>query len=151
MSLLTKTLTVLEVKASLNRKVATVIVLKALEKTKVSLPEELKSFLVKRICRARLDIRLFISLIWLETLLVGVPKDIEIWSLKFQIWDLQDQLWKLRFLILPLFKLLCYLQGFCEGTAFGLLVAFTAYSFIKWMELQRQKCPLYYLLYRCKA
>lgn len=148
---LAKVLNAFEVKSNLNRKVATVLVLKVLEKTKVALPEELKTFLVKRICRARLDIRLFISLIWLETLLVGIPKDVEIWSLKFQIWDLQDQIWKLRFLILPLFKLICYLQGFCEGTCFGILAAFTIYSFIKWMELQRQKCRLYYLLYRCKA
>lgn len=148
---LAKVLTIFDAKANFNRKVATVSVLKALESTKIALPEELKTFLVKRICRARLDIRLFLSLIWLEALLVGIPKDIEMWSLKFQIWDLQDQIWQLRFVVLPLFKLLCYLQGFCEGTAFGFLAACTAYSFIKWMELQRQKCSLYYLIYRCKA
>jgi hypothetical protein len=128
---LTKVLNALEMKSNLNRKVATVLVLKVLEKTKVALPKELTTFLVKRICRLRLDIRLFISLIWLEALLVGIPKDIEIWSLKFQIWDLQDQIWTLRFLVLPLFKLICYLQGFCEGTCFGIVVAFTAYTFIK--------------------
>jgi len=151
MSLITKVLALFEVKANLHRKTATFVVLKTLETTKVALPEELKAFLVKRICRARLDIRLFISLIWLEALLVGLPKDIQIWQLRFQICDLQDQIWKLRFLILPLFKVLCYLQGFCEGTAFGIFVAFMIYSFIKWMALQRQKCSLYYLLYRSKA
>lgn len=148
---LTKVLRVFEAHSSVRRKVATVLVLKMLNKAKIACPEVVTDFLIKRVCRARLDIRLFISLIWLECLLVGIPKDIEIWKLSFQIWDLRDEIWRLRFLILPIFKFLCYLQGFCEGTCFGLLVAVTLYGFIQWIELQRQKCHLYYLLYRCKG
>ena len=147
---LTKVLEVVAINSKLRRKVATVLVLNVLNKAQVAIPESLKDFLVNRVCQARLDIRLFVSLIWLETTLIGLPKDIQIWKLNFQIWNLQEQIWELRFLVLPIFKLLCYVQGFCEGTAFGVFVAVTVYGFIQWMELQRQKYLLYYLFYRCK-
>lgn len=147
---LEKAIVVLELKAKTTKSLATFLLLKALERAKVSLPESIKTFLIKRILRARLDVRLFLSLVWLEALLIGIPKNLEIWGLRFQVWDLQDQIWRLRYLILPILKLLAYCQGFVEGTAFGFLAALAAYSFLQWMDLQRQKCSIYYLLYRCK-
>lgn len=107
------------------------------------IPEEIKAALIVRVHRLRLDTRFILSLMWLTILLVGLP-------LEFKIWDLETQVWILKFLM-PIFKFLAYWRGFLEGTTFGIGVSLLNRKLTDWINLQRQKAQIYYLLYRCKA
>jgi len=123
-------------------KFAEAVVLLGLQRTRISISSDTKKALIDRVHRLRLDTKLALTLLWLAVVLIALPPEFEIWDLEFQLWVLR--------LITPLLQFLSYLQGFAEGTAFGVFVAVTVYGFIQWMELQRQKYLLYYLFYRCK-
>ena len=124
-------------------KFANFIVQQGLNISRLSLPEVTRTALIDRVYRLRLDTRLMLNVMWLTLLLFGLP-------LEFKIWDLESQIWILKFFI-PIFKFLAYWRGFLEGTSFGLGVAFAHRKLTNWIDLQRQKSRVYYLLYRCKA
>lgn len=122
---------------------ANFVVQQGLNASRLCLPETVKASLIDRVHRFRLDACLALNLTWIIVLLVGLP-------LEFKIWDLESQLWILKFFI-PIFKFLAYWRGFMEGTTFGLGIAFCFRKLIDWIDLQKQKAQVYYLLYRCKA
>lgn len=122
---------------------ANYVVQRGLRACHLCIPEQMKTVLVDRVHRLRLDTRLILSLAWLIILLVGLP-------LEFKIWDLETQVWTLKFLM-PIFKFLVYWRGFLEGTTFGIGVSLLNRKLTDWINLQEQKAQIYYLLYRCKA
>ena len=124
-------------------KFANHVVQQGLRACHLCIPEEAKAALIVRVHRLRLDTRFILSLVWLIILLVGLP-------LEFKIWDLESQVWILKFLI-PIFKFLAYWRGFLEGTTFGIGVSLLNRKLTDWINLQRRKAQIYYLLYRCKA
>ena len=134
---------VLAIAFGLEIKFANYVVQQGLKTCHLCIPEEIKTVLVDRVHRLRLDTRLILSLMWLIILLVGLP-------LEFKIWDLESQVWILKFLM-PIFKFLAYWRGFLEGTTFGIGVSLLSRKLTDWINLQKQKAQIYYLLYRCKA
>lgn len=128
---------------NVEHKFANYVVQTGLSLSRLSLPETAKTALVDRVYRLRLDTRLMLSLMWFTILVVGIP-------LEFRIWDLETQIWTLKFL-LPIFKFLAYWRGFLEGTTFGFGIALINSKLTNWINLQKQKSQIYYLLYRCKA
>ena len=134
---------VLAIAFSFELRFANYVVQRGLRACHLCIPEQMKTVLVDRVHRLRLDTRLILSLLWLIILLVGLP-------LEFKIWDLETQVWTLKFLM-PIFKFLAYWRGFLEGTTFGIGVSLLNRKLTDWINLQRQKAQIYYLLYRCKA
>jgi len=124
-------------------KFAEFLVLKGLEKARLSIPEDMKKALINRVHRLRLDIRLITSILWFMVILIGLP-------LQFQVWDLESQVWILK-LVSPILQFLAYCRGFAEGTCCGLIAAAITRSSIHWIELQKQKVQIYYLICRVKG
>lgn len=126
------------------------LVLKGLEKTKVTVTDKQKTALIDRVYRLRFDIKFLLTLLWLAILLIGLPLKFQIWNLEMKVWDLEFQLCLLKVLS-SIFQFVAYLQGLLEGVCIGLIVAKGNQISNDWFYLQQQKARLYYLVQRCKA
>lgn len=126
------------------------LVLKGLERTKISVSDKEKTALINRVYRLRFDIKFLLTLLWLAILLIGLPLKFQIWNLEMKVWDLEFQLCLLKVLS-SIFQFFAYIRGLLEGICVGLVIAKGNQISTNWFYLQRAKVQLYYLSYRCKA
>ncbi len=125
------------------------LVLKGLAKVNIRVTEKEKNALIDRVYRLRFDVKILLSLLWLAVLLIGLPLKIQIWNLEMQLWDLEFQICILKFLS-TIFQFIAYFRGLLEGIFLGLAIASIKQQCNNWLNLQKEKAKVYYLIYKCK-
>lgn len=126
------------------------LVLKGLERTKLSVSDKERTALVDRVYRLRFDIKFLLSLLWLAVLFIGLPLKFQVWNLEMKVWDLEFQLCLLKILS-TIFQFVAYIRGLLEGICVGLVIAKGNQISTNWFYLQQAKVHIYYSAYRCKA